>query len=401
MSTGLGSSKKGSRIADSSMVTQFRRVYAQGISDATYSSDLKKNAFRSSISVANTTAFGAAASTYGNITGSTSSSTPSVTIPDAPILDSLTSLSSSLIVAFTAPTNDGGSVITDYEYSIDSGSTYVSASTITSPFTISGLTNGTPYSVVIRAINSIGPSSDSNSLTETPDIEIQNFTTVGTTTWTAPSGVTQVDYLVVGGGGGGGGGHDNGGGGGGGGGMVLSGTVSVTPGTTYTVTVGSGGAASTNTYPTIRETAGGDGGDSVFASITSLGGNGGKGSRTQTGGAGLGGAAQISSSSAGVGGSGGGAGGSSTGGGGGGGSTSAGVNGTSGSGGAGGNGTSSAISGSAVTYGAGGSGAPRSTTSTGSTGTANRGNGGGGSGNASGGARNGSAGGSGIVVLSY
>lgn len=163
---GLGSSKKGVRTADASMVTQFRRVYAQGVSDSTYSTDLKKNAFRTALSVVNTAAFGSANATYGNITGS--SVVPAVTVPAAPVLDTLTAASTTLTVAFTAPTNDGGSEITDYEYSVDGGLTFLSASTISSPFTITGLTNGTLYTVVVRAVNSIGPGASSNSLSGTP-----------------------------------------------------------------------------------------------------------------------------------------------------------------------------------------------------------------------------------------
>lgn len=163
---GLGSSKKGARTADSSMITQFRRVYAQGVSDSTYNSNPKKNAFRPSVSVVNTASFGAANTTYGNITGSTT--IPTVTVPDAPILDSLTAASTTITVRFTAPTSDGGSEITDYEYSVNGGATFVSASTIESPFTITGLTNGTSYSVQVRAINSIGPGNSSNSLIGTP-----------------------------------------------------------------------------------------------------------------------------------------------------------------------------------------------------------------------------------------
>ena len=58
--------------------------------------------------------------------------------------------------------------------------------------------------------------------------------------WTVPTGVTSIQYLVVGGGGGGtegAGGH-----GGGGGEVVTSPAYSVTPGTTMTITVGGGGA---------------------------------------------------------------------------------------------------------------------------------------------------------------
>ena len=111
-----------------------------------------------------------------------------------------------------------------------------------------------------------------------------SFTTVGTTSWTAPAGVTSVNYLIVGGGGGGGNGY-NGGGGGGGGGGVLTGTLSVTPGNSYTVTVGTGGAVNTN------------GGSSVFATLTALGGGAGgngTGASGSSGGSGGGGSAGAS-----------------------------------------------------------------------------------------------------------
>ena len=97
------------------------------------------------------------------------------------------------------------------------------------------------------------------------------YGTPGTYTWTAPAGVTSVSYLVVAGGGGGGGGYPTitTGGGGGAGGM-LTGTLSVTPSTSYTVTVGSGGAAGAGGGASGSN--GGAGGNSVFASITATGG---------------------------------------------------------------------------------------------------------------------------------
>ena len=98
---------------------------------------------------------------------------------------------------------------------------------------------------------------------------IQTFTS--STTWICPAGVTEVEYLVVAGGGGGGGGTggagENGGAGGGAGGFRTGTGFSVTAGTSYTVTIGAGGARFTN------------GGDSVFSTITSTGGGkGGQGS---------------------------------------------------------------------------------------------------------------------------
>jgi hypothetical protein len=66
---------------------------------------------------------------------------------------------------------------------------------------------------------------------------IQSFT--GTGEWVCPTGVTQVEYLIVGGGGGSGSQY---GGGGGAGGFRTGTGLSVTAGDTYTVTVGAGGA---------------------------------------------------------------------------------------------------------------------------------------------------------------
>jgi hypothetical protein len=82
---------------------------------------------------------------------------------------------------------------------------------------------------------------------------VLTYGTPGTYTWTAPAGVTSVDVLVVAGGGG------SKAGGGGGGGVIYSTAFSVTPSTSYTVTVGAGGDRV-------------NGGNSVFSSLTAIGG---------------------------------------------------------------------------------------------------------------------------------
>lgn len=58
-------------------------------------------------------------------------------------------------VAFTSATTSDGSTITNYQYSTDGGSTFTACSpaTTTSPITISGLTTGQTYSIVIRAVS--------------------------------------------------------------------------------------------------------------------------------------------------------------------------------------------------------------------------------------------------------
>ena len=97
------------------------------------------------------------------------------------------------------------------------------------------------------------------------------FSTVGSTSWTVPSGVSSVSVLVVGGGGGGGW-HDGdgGGGGGGGGGVIYNPSYSVTPGQAITVVVGAGGTAGfgESGFPTA-------GGSSQFGTQTAAGGAGG------------------------------------------------------------------------------------------------------------------------------
>jgi len=228
-----------------------------------------------------------------------------------------------------------------------------------------------------------------------------------------------VEYLLVGGGGAGGTNHGTGGGAGG----VLSSTVSLSPGSTYAIAIGTGGTINAN---------GSQGGDGVsttgFGLTAGGGGGGGKGYSTTgsdangrsgiaTNGSGGGGGAFAS------GGSGNGAGfsggsGSSTSpgaGGGGGGAGAAGSNAAGSAGpGSGGIGVSNSITGTAIYYagggggggwsvngaagGNGGGGAGGNSYGTGVAGTANTGGGGGGGGDGGG---NAAPGGSGVLIIAY
>jgi hypothetical protein len=69
-----------------------------------------------------------------------------------------------------AQASDGGSPITNYEYSTDNGATFTafSPAITTSPATITGLTNGTTYLIVLKAVNAIGTSAASATLSSTP-----------------------------------------------------------------------------------------------------------------------------------------------------------------------------------------------------------------------------------------
>jgi len=235
-----------------------------------------------------------------------------------------------------------------------------------------------------------------------------------------PVGNYTVTYLVVAGGGGGGG--FNSGGGGGAGGYIAS-TASVTPGTSYSITVGSGGAGSTST------TQGSQGTNSVFGSFSTAtgGGGGSKNGSPATGGAGgSGGGAGVDGTTGYSGGAGtagqGNNGGSSNssyqapqypGGGGGGAGAVGGTPPNSTTGGSGGIGSQWAVTGSYYAGGGGGSvqggagvggaggnggGGAGGATISGTSGTINTGGGGGASGGAS---TNGAAGGSGVVLVAY
>ena len=120
--------------------------------------------------------------------------------PAAPTIGTATlSGSSAASVAFTAPTNNGGSVITSYTAVSSPGG--ITATGTSSPILVTGLSLSTTYTFTVYATNALGngaSSSPSNSIT----------TAASPTNYNA-------DVLVVAGGGGGAYTHGGGGGGGG------------------------------------------------------------------------------------------------------------------------------------------------------------------------------------------
>ncbi|HSD14855.1 MAG TPA: GEVED domain-containing protein [Flavobacterium sp.] len=214
------------------------------------------------------------------------------------------------------------------------------------------------------------------------------FTTSGT--WVCPNGVTSITVEAYGAGGGSGRGSEttnrNGSGGGGGGGFAKA-TINVTPGVTYSINIGTGGAAGT----TVQDGQNGTSTTAVFdgVTITATGGLGGKsfanGSNGGNGGSGSvsGGGSGITTNNGGTGGTG-----NTTGSGGGGGcagSTGNGGNGSITAGGASGGGN------------AGAGGAGTTSTSGGGTAGANYGGGSGGSTRVF----NGIAGANGYMVITF
>jgi hypothetical protein len=323
-----------------------------------------------------------AVNVVGSGPGSSGVSFTTQGVSNAPTSLSATVTTTTATVSFTAPTNNGGSAITNYEYSFNNSSwTALSPADALTPITISGLTANTSYTIYLRAVNTYGGGTASTGLAKT-----------------TASDPISIQYLVIAGGGTGGNTSGGGGGAGGyrssvsgesnGGGQGLESALSCGSGT-YTVTVG--GASASSVFSTITATAGSNGGGSFGAGGTagtygysggaSAGGGG-------AGGGGAGGAGQngqIVSGYKQFGGSGG-AGISSS------------VNGTSTAraGGGGGGGDNNGQGAGTAGGGTGGADGYANTA-----GTANTGGGGGGGGSNFGGYTGGLGGGSGIVIVRY
>jgi len=101
--------------------------------------------------------------TPSTVTNATPEGVPST----APTIDSFSTGDGTVTINFT-PGDDGGSAITDYEYTLDGGLNYISAGTAVSPVVVSGLTNGTEYDIEIRPVNANGAGPDSTTVTATP-----------------------------------------------------------------------------------------------------------------------------------------------------------------------------------------------------------------------------------------
>jgi hypothetical protein len=292
------------------------------------------------------------------------------------------------------------------------------------PIEVSGLTYGTNGFYLSFAGGGVMSATGGNSTATDGDYKAASFTSNGTFT---PSADGYVEYLVIAGGGGGGSASDDNGysSGGGGAGGYRTGYLPVTGGTAYSITVGAGGAGGINGSG--EGSNGTQGANSVFSTITSIGGGYGATANQNGGAGGSGGGAAVGygdnarnggSATSGQGFDGGGGLAKNNGNrrdpsGGGGGAGQVGYTGSGSTGGNGGNGLASSITGSSVTRAGGGAGDAQTGGSGGggsgrNNGTANTGSGGGGSSNGTnhGGADghnygDGGSGGSGIVIIRY
>lgn len=87
-------------------------------------------------------------------------------VPNAPTIDAATAGDAQVSVAFTAPTSTGGAAITEYTVTANPGG--ATATGVSSPILLTGLSNGTTYTFTVTATNSTGTSASSAATGATP-----------------------------------------------------------------------------------------------------------------------------------------------------------------------------------------------------------------------------------------
>jgi len=119
--------------------------------------------------------------------------TPTLPTPNAPRNFSATAGNTWVSLSWTAPVDNGGSAIIEYQVSSDDGTSWITASSNTA-HTFTDLTNGTSYTFRVRAVNIAGNGAEASVVATpnfTPPTAPQNFVAaVGlgrvSLNWTAP-----------------------------------------------------------------------------------------------------------------------------------------------------------------------------------------------------------------------
>ena len=112
-------------------------------------------------------------------------------VPDAPTISSITENSTELVVVFTDPLDVGGAAISSYTALALEGSNLTTVSSSTSTVTITGLTNGTDYSVTGKVTNDFGASAQSAATSASPQAPTRGI-------WAGGSSTTNtIQYVTV------------------------------------------------------------------------------------------------------------------------------------------------------------------------------------------------------------
>ena len=91
-----------------------------------------------------------------------------VTVPSSPTISNVVAGNGFTSVSFSAPASNGGAVITGYTLKCSSGSTALTATGVSSPLIVNGLTNLSTYTCYVTASNNVGTGSASASIVVTP-----------------------------------------------------------------------------------------------------------------------------------------------------------------------------------------------------------------------------------------
>ena len=216
-------------------------------------------------------------------TGSASSASNAIVFQSVPAAPTITSAvftnSTTVNVAFTAPSDTGGATITSYTAtSSPGGLTGTLSQAGSGTITVSGLTSGTNYTFTVTATNSIGTSAPSASSNGTTFVDPTSYIYPGGSscvsyTFVVPAGVTKISAVAIGGGGG-----SQPGSGGSGGSLNYVNCVTVTPGASINITAGAAGAAGSRYMHQPGNqciiTYGTTGGATIITGVVSAGGGG-------------------------------------------------------------------------------------------------------------------------------
>ena len=108
--------------------------------------------------------------------------TTATTVPGTPTSLSVTTTQTTAALSWTAPTDTGGTPITEYQYRYQEGSTadgtWTDTNSTATSVTISNLTANTEYTFQVRAVNSVGNSAASSAETVSTDAETLVATTI-------------------------------------------------------------------------------------------------------------------------------------------------------------------------------------------------------------------------------
>ena len=147
-------------------------------------------------------------SSLGEATVTVEWSPPSATAPGAPASIAADPGDSEAVVTWTAPTDDGGAVITSYTVTSSPGDRYCTWTSGPLTCTVTGLTNGTEYTFIVTATNSAGEGPATSGIQATPislpgapaSIAADPGDSEAVVTWTAPTddgGAVITSYTVT------------------------------------------------------------------------------------------------------------------------------------------------------------------------------------------------------------